>query len=379
MGSEIKGKPTPLYDLHLALGGRLVEFANYMLPVQYPAGILAEHRHTRQSASLFDVSHMGQAGLRGTAEALEKIFPADLIGMRLGQMRYTFLLNEEGGILDDLIICRRGEEDWQIVVNGARKAHDFDYLAARAELHPQNDRALLALQGPEASGILSAFTEKLTALPFMTGMELSLGGVQCFVSRSGYTGEDGYEISLPASDAHDFAKSLLDNEALAPAGLGARDTLRLEAGLCLYGQDIDETTSPVEAGLSWAISPRRRQQGGFPGAAVILRQLSEGVARHRVGFCIKDKRPMRAMALISDMDGAELGVITSGGIAADRVHPIAIGYVPKQSTLAGTQVKLTQRGRSVLARVVPLPFRPHLYFKNNPKQMPKQMKEVQDG
>ena len=365
MVSEMKGVPTPLYDLHLALGARLVEFAGYMLPVQYRAGILAEHRQTRQRAGLFDVSHMGQAELTGTAQKLEAIFPADLIGMALGQMRYTFLLNEAGGILDDLMICRRGDEQWQIVVNGACKVKDFDYLGARADLRPRDDLALLALQGPEASRIISAFASELAVLPFMRAMEVFLAGVSCYVSRSGYTGEDGYEISVPADHAHFLAAALLEDEALAPAGLGARDSLRLEAGLCLYGLDIDETTSPIEAGLTWAIAPRRRKEGGFSGAPIIQQQLAEGVSRCRAGFRIKDKRPVRHDAVISNMQGKEIGTITSGGVAADCPEPIAMGYALKQDVPLDAQVMMTQRGKSYPAQVARLPFRPHRYFRGH--------------
>ncbi len=363
MVSKIKGRPTPLYDLHLSLGGRLVEFAGYMLPVQYRAGILAEHRQTRQRASLFDVSHMGQAELNGTADELEKIFPADLIGMTRGQMRYTFLLNEAGGIIDDLMICRRGDAKWQIVVNGACKSKDFDYLSTRTDVWPRDDLALLALQGPEASRIVSLFAPKLAALTFMQAMAASIAGVDCYVSRSGYTGEDGYEISLSADQARFLAAKFLEDEALAPAGLGARDTLRLEAGLCLYGQDIDETTSPIEAGLAWAIAPRRRKEGGFCGAQVILRQLSEGVVRCRAGFRIKGKRPVRPAAIISDMQGKEIGVVTSGGVAADCPEPITMGYALKEAATPDAQVMMSQRGQSFEAQVARLPFRPHRYFR----------------
>jgi aminomethyltransferase len=276
---------TPLYDLHVALGARMVPFAGYAMPVQYHSGIIAEHLHTRAKAGLFDVSHMGQIRLHGDAapDALEALVPGDLAALRPGQMRYTLLLNDAGGILDDLMVTRT-DDGLLLVVNAARKdadlAHLQEYLAGRVAIEPRFDRALLALQGPTAAAVLSRLTTAgVERMPFMTGAELSVAGIRCFVTRSGYTGEDGFELSVAADEAVRLAELLLAEPEVAPSGLGARDTLRLEAGLCLYGHDIDETTTPVEAGLAWTLGKRRRAEGNFPGAAIILKQLAAGPAR----------------------------------------------------------------------------------------------------
>ncbi|HYU14152.1 MAG TPA: glycine cleavage system aminomethyltransferase GcvT, partial [Stellaceae bacterium] len=286
-------KHTPLYELHRARGARMVAFAGYEMPVQYPTGIISEHLHTRAQAGLFDVSHMGQIRLDGAAaaRALEVLVPGDLQALAPGRMRYTLLLNEAGGILDDLMATRvpNGAGDGlMLVVNAARKDADFAHLAAHlnsaATIEPRFDRALLALQGPAAAIVLARHVAGVERMPFMSAAEVRLAGVPAFVTRSGYTGEDGFEISLAAGDAVAVAERLLAEPEVAPIGLGARDTLRLEAGLCLYGHDIDETTTPIEAGLAWTIGKRRRAEGGFAGAAAILRQLAEGPHRRRVGI-----------------------------------------------------------------------------------------------
>ena len=358
----IKGEHTSLYALHEAAGGRLVDFAGFLLPVQYPRGILAEHNHTRARASLFDVSHMGQALLHASAEELEKILPSDLIAMRQGQVRYSFLLNENGGIIDDLMITKRADRLWSIVVNAACKAKDYAHLEQHAKLEPCDDLALLALQGPYAKDVMATLNQALATLPFMTTTETEIGGIKTFVARSGYTGEDGYEISVKASSAETLASALLQDERVALAGLGARDTLRLEAGLCLYGQDIDENTTPLEARLGWAISKRRKTEGGFIGAAKIQEQLAHGTARTRIGLTIKEKRPVRQPSLLRAPDGTELGLITSGGIAATQTHPIAMGYIQTPFAKIGAEIIAEQRAKAIPAEITPLPFRKHNYY-----------------
>jgi aminomethyltransferase len=359
--TKIESKQTSLYALHKEAGGKLVDFAGYQLPIQYE-GILAEHNHTRKQASLFDVSHMGQATLHASAETLEKVFPADLVSMQAGQMRYSFLLNEAGGILDDLMITKRSDDIWQVVVNGACKEKDYAHLEQFIKLERHDNLALLALQGPEAKNVLRPLHEALPQLPFMNATEATIAGIQVFISRSGYTGEDGYEISLQAAEAESFAQSLLKDRRVKLAGLGARDTLRLEAGLCLYNQDIDETTSPIEAGLSWAIAKRRKEDGGFVGAQRIQQELQAGVQRKRIGLSIQEKRPVRAPSALLGEDGAVVGRITSGGVAASQSNPIAMGYINASLAKVGTQITASQRGKIIPAQIIKLPFRPHNYY-----------------
>ena len=360
-------KRTPLYELHRELGGRMVPFAGYLLPVQYE-GILAEHRHTREAAGLFDVSHMGQAVLRGddVAAALETLVPAEIRGLDTGRMRYTVLTNEAGGILDDLIVTAGGSHI-ALVVNAARKDADFAYLrerlAGRCELTVRDDRALLALQGPAARDVMTRLAPAARHMLFMHRESLTLGDVSCVVTRSGYTGEDGFEISLPAEDATEVARLLLDEPEVKPIGLGARDSLRLEAGLCLYGNDIDETTTPVEAALAWTIGKRRRGAGGFPGADVILRQLSDGPPRKRVGLRPEGRVPARAHTPILDAAGNRIGEVTSGGFGPTVGHPIAMGYVEAAHAEPGTPVGFEIRGNVIPGAVVALPFVPHRYAK----------------
>jgi aminomethyltransferase len=359
---------TPLYALHLALGARMVPFAGYEMPLQYPSGILQEHLHTRSQAGLFDVSHMGQLRIvgAGSASALEQLVPGDLMALAPLSMRYTLLLNDGGGILDDLVATRL-DDGFFLVVNAACKAADLahlrDRLAGTATVEPVGDRALLALQGPAAAAVLSRYLDGVDRLAFMTAVETRLAGRICLITRSGYTGEDGFEISLPAKDAPAVAEMLLAEPEVQPIGLGARDSLRLEAGLCLYGHDIDETTSPVEAGLAWTIGKRRRAEGGFPGAAVVLRQLAEGAPRRRVGIRPDGRAPAREDTPIVDGAGARIGRVTSGGFGPSVGGPIAMGYVDPGHAAEGTALALLVREIARPARVVHLPFVPTRYYR----------------
>ena len=346
----------------------MVPFAGYEMPVSYE-GILAEHRHARTKAVLFDVSHMGQATLVGEdgGEVLEKLLVADVKGMPAGRVRYSLLTNERGGIIDDILLVQGGFYIW-LIVNAARQDVDFARIArhtgnADAELQRQPTRALLALQGPAAAAVLGRFAPAARLMLFMTSEPLTVGGIKCWVSRSGYTGEDGFEISVEGEDAEALARTLLAEPEVAPAGLGARDTLRLEAGLCLYGNDIDEETTPVEAGLAWTIHKRRREQGGFPGATTILGQLVEGVARLRVGIRLEGKQPARAGTPILDADGRALGSVTSGTLSPTLGYPIAMGYVDRKAREPGTPVQLVVRDKPLPGQVVRMPFVEHRYAK----------------
>jgi aminomethyltransferase len=362
---------TPLHGLHVELGARTVPFAGYEMPVQYPSGILAEHRHTRAQASLFDVSHMGQARLHGRdpAGALEALVPVDLKSLAFGRQRYAFFTNEEGGILDDLMVTNSGDFLY-VVVNAARKVHDFQLLK-NLELEILADRALLALQGPAASAVLARLAPRLASMPFMSSEAAKVGDFPCQVSRSGYTGEDGFEISVGATDAEPLARLLLGQEGVAAAGLGARDSLRLEAGLCLYGHDIDETTTPVEAGLTWAIQKVRRRggarAGNFPGAGVILDQLERGASRSRVGILPEGRAPIREGESLHDSTGRAVGKLTSGGFGATLDAPLAMGYVEKELSAPGTLLSATVRGKPRACRVAALPFVPHRYHRGKPQ------------
>jgi aminomethyltransferase len=359
---------TPLHALHCELGAKMVPFAGYEMPVHYAAGILAEHLHTRSQAGLFDVSHMGQLRLRGpdAIRALEALVPGDLEALAPLKMRYTLLLNEEGGILDDLIVTQL-ENGLFVVVNAARQeadlAHLRDRLPPTATVEPVSDRALLALQGPAAAAVLSRFINGIARLGFMSAAEVEFEGRKCLVTRSGYTGEDGFEVSLPASAAEGFARSLLAEPEVLPVGLGARDSLRLEAGLCLYGHDIDETTTPVEADLAWTIGKRRRAGGGFPGAATLLRQLREAPARKRVGIRPNGRAPAREDTVIADPEGNRIGHVTSGGFGPSVGGPVAMGYVDRAHAAEGTTIELLVRGVPRPARIVRLPFIPPRYYR----------------
>jgi aminomethyltransferase len=359
---------TPLHDLHVRLGARMVGFAGYEMPVQYPAGIIAEHLHTRAQAGLFDVSHMGQIRLHGAkaAQALEALVPGDLQALAPGRMRYTLLLNDRGGILDDLMVTRLAD-GLMLVVNAACKEADLAHLQAHLDravaIEPRFERALLALQGPAAAAVLARLVAGVDRMSFMSADEVSLAGLSCFVTRSGYTGEDGFEISVAAENAVALAERLLGQPEVAPIGLGARDTLRLEAGLCLYGHDIDETTTPIEAGLTWTIGKRRRAEGGFPGADVILKQLAEGAARKRVGIRPDGRAPAREGTVILDQAGKEIGWVTSGGFGPSVGAPIAMGYVQAVHAPEGAPLSLVVRDVPRPAHVTPLPFVPARYYR----------------
>jgi aminomethyltransferase len=368
MTSEGPLKKTPLFDLHEELGARMVPFAGYAMPVQYPEGIIAEHKHTRRAAGLFDVSHMGQAILEGLdgqdpAVLIEELLPGDIQALKPGRTRYSQLLNDAGGILDDLMVTRRSDGPGLfLVVNAACKDSDLAHiegaLEGRARLTRLEDRALLALQGPEAVNVLEKLAPGCSELSFLEQQPMKVGEVDCLVSRSGYSGEDGFEISIPAARTEDIARALLENEEVAPIGLGARDSLRLEAGYCLYGHDIDETTTPVEAGLTWSISKRRRSDGGFPGAAIIQKQLEEGPPRLRVGLKPEGRAPLREGTELLEEGGDSVGVITSGGFSPSLGLPIAMGYLPPHLTEPGTAVAALSRGKEVPCHVAGLPFLP---------------------
>jgi aminomethyltransferase len=359
---------TPLYALHVELGGRMVPFAGYEMPVQYPAGILKEHLHTRAAAGLFDVSHMGQAFLWGTdaARALEQITPADLIGLKDGMQRYSLLLNDRGGINDDFMTARLPvEAALYLVVNAATKEADFAYIAEKlkgvATLEPKTDRALLALQGPAAEAVLSRHSPDVAKLSFMKIGRFNVAGAPAIVSRSGYTGEDGFEISLEAKDVERIARLLLKESEVMPIGLGARDSLRLEAGLCLYGHDMDENTDPVTASLTWSIGKRRKTDKDFLAADVILGKLAGGTAMKRVGILPDGKAPAREGGEIADKSGRIIGKITSGGFGPTLNAPVAMGYVETQFAKDGTEIDLIVRGKAMPAHVAPMPFVPHGY------------------
>lgn len=368
---------TPLDAWHRRLGARMVPFAGYVMPVQYDlvgalaercrGGVMAEHLHCRSAAALFDVSHMGQARLVGPnpAEVLERLVPGDMLGLKPYRQRYTLLTRDDGGIIDDLMVANPGDGSLFLVVNASRKAVDFAHIAAAlpagTTLTPLPDRALIALQGPAAASVLARLAPAIATLSFMGVATVMLNGDPCFVSRSGYTGEDGFEISVPADRAEALADRLLVEPEVAPAGLGARDSLRLEAGLCLYGNDIDETTLPVEAGLTWVIGKRRKMGWDFPGGAAIRDQLDNGPSRLRVGIRPDGRAPARAGTEIIGTDGMVIGAITSGGFGPTLNAPIAMGYVRRDHSADGTRLSLMVRGRPLPATVVPLPFVAHNY------------------
>ncbi|WP_369632347.1 MULTISPECIES: glycine cleavage system aminomethyltransferase GcvT [unclassified Variovorax] len=376
---------TPLYDLHVELGARMVPFAGYSMPVQYPAGLMAEHKHTRDAAGLFDISHMGQLRLVGpdAAAAFEALMPVDVIDLPAGKQRYGLLLNDEGGILDDLMFFNEGNGSLFVIVNGACKVADIAHIqariGARCQVQPLPDHALLALQGPQAAATLARLSPGIERFVFMTGGAVQIGGVAAFVTRSGYTGEDGFEISVAAKDADALARLLLAQPEVKPVGLGARNSLRLEAGLCLYGNDIDTTTTPVEASLNWAIQKVRRaggaREGGFPGAAKVLAQLAavaSGAAGHtdhktltrkRVGLVALERIPVRDGTLLQSLEGHDIGAVTSGllGPTADRC--VAMGYVAAAFAEPGTRVQAIVRGKPVPMEVSTMPFVPTRYYR----------------
>lgn len=369
-------KMTPLHGLHLELGARMVPFAGYDMPVQYPKGVLAEHVHTREAAGLFDVSHMGQARLKGpdhetVAAALEALAPGNFKGLGAGRQVYSLLLTDKGTIVDDFMVARPAapEEEGSLllVVNAACKEKDYAYIAARlpenVTLEPLEDLALLALQGPRAGEVLARHARQAAEMIFMDARRGSFDGIACHLTRAGYTGEDGFEISVAADKAEAVARALLAHEEVEPIGLGARDSLRLEAGLCLYGHDIDETTTPVEAALNWAIPKRRREEGGFPGAETILDQLKNGAPSKRVGILPDGKAPAREGTEIFSTTGEKLGVVTSGGFGPSVGGPIAMGYVQTAASDVSTEVVLMVRGKERPAHIAPLPFVAQRYYR----------------
>ncbi len=367
-------RETPLHALHVELGGKMVPFAGYDMPVQYPAGILKEHLHTREKAGLFDVSHMGQRFLVGpdhetTARALERVTPGDFLTLRHGRMRYSLLLNESGGIVDDLMVTRSpspaDDGALGLIVNASGRGIDDDFIRARlpanVKLVTADDRGLLALQGPRAQAVLETHCPKAAGLSFMTATGAEFDGIDCAVSRSGYTGEDGFEISMPAEHAETVARTLLRHPDVMPIGLGARDSLRLEAGLCLYGHDIDETTDPVSADLVWTIAKRRKMDRDFPAAGKIMDLIFNGAATKRVGIRPDGRAPAREGCAIADKAGRVIGRITSGGFGPSLNAPVAQGYVETGFAGDGGEIDLMVRGKAMAARVVPMPFVPHRY------------------
>lgn len=372
--AEAPLKRTPLYDLHVSLGGKIVPFAGYEMPVQYPAGIIKEHLHTRSKAGLFDISHMGQVLMTGGPDILKRIeavMPGDFQELQPGQIKYSFLLNEKGGVIDDLMVTRPASPAEQstvfIIVNASGRETDmaqFKKHLSGLKIEMLDDRALLALQGPQAAEVMSRICPDAVKLTFMTTNKFEIKDIGlCFISRSGYTGEDGFEISVPAKTAEKFARQLLAQPEVLPIGLGARDSLRLEAGLCLYGHDLDTATSPVEADLVWALGKRRRKEGGFVGSDAIQKQLKDGVARKRVGIKPEGKALAREHTEILNESGARIGMIMSGGFGPSVEGPVCMGYVDKSYAQAGKGVFLLVRGNKLSAKIVPLPFTPHRYKK----------------
>ncbi|MFV0680140.1 glycine cleavage system aminomethyltransferase GcvT [Ottowia sp.] len=379
MTSDANLLKTPLHALHVELGARLVPFAGYTMPVQYPAGLMAEHKHTRKAASLFDVSHMGQLRLVGSdaAAAFETLMPVDVIGLGVGKQRYGLLLNDEGGILDDLMLVNTGDMreggDLFVIVNGACKAADIAHIqqriGQRCRVEPLPQFALLALQGPKAVDALARLVPGVEKLVFMTGSAFGWQGVHLYVTRSGYTGEDGFEISVHQDHAETLARTLLAQPEVQPAGLGARNSLRLEAGLCLYGNDIDASTTPVEAALNWAMQKVRRtdgaRAGGFPGADKVLAQLdgTQPLARQRVGLIAQERVPVREPAELHNASGQKIGHVTSGLLSPSLNQPIAIGYITPEHAALNTKVFAMVRGKPVPMMVSAMPFVPPRYFR----------------
>jgi aminomethyltransferase len=374
--TEASIQTTPLHALHVELGARMAPFAGYDMPIQYPAGVLAEHLHTRKAAGLFDVSHMGQALIEGAghetvAGFLESLCPADLLNLAPGRQRYTQLLNENGGIVDDLMVTRPPGADGalRLVVNASRKQVDFarirQQMPSAVRLTPLPELALIALQGPLAATTLASLARGggIETMAFMSARPARLAGVQTFISRSGYTGEDGYEISVASTEAERFARMLLSRPDVAPIGLGARDSLRLEAGLCLYGHELDETVDPIEAALTWSIQKRRRVEGGFPGAERIQGALAHGPNRQRVGVRPAGRAPAREGTEIVSAEGAPIGIVTSGGFGPSVNGPIAMAFVERAHAAVETPISLMVRGKPLNARVVTLPFHPHAYYR----------------
>jgi aminomethyltransferase len=368
---------TPLHAEHVALGARMVPFAGYDMPVQYPTGIITEHNHTRNAAGLFDVSHMGQAFLVGDGHeavslALETLLPADILNLGRGRQRYSQFLNDQGGTLDDLMVSRSANpaDDGALglIVNASCKNADFALLRAkignRVKLIIADDRALFALQGPLAATVMADHCPDAAAMPFMGSRSSTFDGIDIGISRSGYTGEDGYELSVKADKAVTLWRVLLADERVKPIGLGARDSLRLEAGLCLYGHELNETISPIEAGLAWSIQKRRREQGGFPGSGRIQREIASGTSRTRVGLIPEGRSPVREGAVLKSIAGEQVGIVSSGGFGPTVGGPVAIGYVPPTLAAPGTELVVELRGKDVPIKVAAMPFAPHRFHRS---------------
>lgn len=360
---------TPLFALHEELGGKMVPFAGYAMPVQYPLGVMGEHNHTRSSAGLFDVSHMGQVVISGpdVDQWIETLVPGNIVDLKVNAIRYSMFTNDQGGIMDDLMITKR-ENDLFLVVNAACKTQDIAHMRAHLPdeftLTELADRALVALQGPKAAEVLARFAKGADEMNFMTYKEVILCGAQCYISRSGYTGEDGHEISIPADKAEEVCRALLAEDEVEAIGLGARDSLRLEAGLCLYGHDLTTATTPVEASLLWSIGKRRRETGGFPGDKIILAQIAtRNYRQKRVGILPNGRAPAREGTLILDKDGNEIGKVTSGGFGPTFGGPVAMGYIKTECSAIDTEILLVLRGRQLPARVAKTPFVPQRYYR----------------
>ena len=365
-------KATPLKDLHLELEARMVPFAGYEMPVQYPEGIKTEHLHTREHAGLFDVSHMGQVVItgEGVAQALEALVPVELESLGINKQTYALFTNDQGGILDDLMIARWAEDCFFLVVNAACKEQDLDHLKRHLpgfEIEYLEGRGLLALQGPAAVNVMAQLAPEVRELVFMTGARATLAGIDCYITRSGYTGEDGFEISVPAESAELLARKLLSFDQVHAVGLGARDSLRLEAGLCLYGHDLDTETTPIQGSLLWSISKSRRadgeKAGGFPGADVIFKEQANGAARKRVGLKIEGKAPVREGAELVNTEGIQVGVVTSGGFGPSMDAPVAMGYVATEYAAVGTELNAMVRGKPRPVTVEKMPFVPQRYYR----------------
>lgn len=363
---------TPLHSLHLELGAKMVPFAGYDMPVQYPEGLMKEHQHTREQAGLFDVSHMGQVVVRGenVASELEKLIPVDLEALENNKQSYGVFTNEQGGILDDLIACRWSETEYFLVVNAACKTQDIAHLKAHlqgCELEVLDDRALLALQGPAAKEVMAELAPAATELVFMSGCRVQVDGIDCYVTRSGYTGEDGFEISVSADQCEQLARKLLSYDVVKPIGLGARDSLRLEAGLCLYGHDMNTDITPIEASLLWSISKSRRadgaKAGGFQGADSVLVQIANGADKKRVGFAVEGRGPVREGSEIVDGEGNTIGVVTSGTFGPTKGEPVAMGYVQTEFASVDTEVAALVRGKPRKLTVSKMPFVPQNYYR----------------
>lgn len=366
---------TALYDLHIERGAKMVPFAGFSMPVQFPMGIVKEHLHTRQQAGLFDVSHMGQVKLKGqnAATALESLTPVDIVDLGEMKQRYALFTNDQGGVMDDLMVTNAGDHLF-VVVNAACKEQDITHMRKQigdCEIEVLENHALLALQGPEAAAVMARLVADSKQLVFMTAANLQIDGIDCFVTRSGYSGEDGFEISVPNKDALRLARTLLAQPEVEPIGLGARDSLRLEAGLCLYGHDLDTETTPVESSLLWALTKSRRSDGerpgGYPGADIIMKQITEGVSRKRVGIKPEGRLPVREGAVLLDSDGNEIGKVTSGGFGPSVGEPVAMGYVKTQYAVPNTALFALVRGKQVPVTVVKLPFVQQRYYRGENK------------